>query len=139
MYQLPRLGFVAVTVSLAVAAMACGGPAGASGSGIRGAVHVGPQCPVVQAGSPCPDEPFEGNVVVTDPSGRIVATVRSGADGRFEVAVPPGSYVVTVMELQGAMFAKPVSVEVTAGRMSGVSVLVDTGIRGPVGEPSGDY
>ncbi len=30
-------------------------------SGIRGAVTLGPQCPVVREGTPCPDQPYEGD------------------------------------------------------------------------------
>lgn len=126
-----------LSAMLGVLASACGGTAGAGSSGIRGVVLLGPQCPVVQQGSPCPDLPFEGAVAVTNLSGRLVGTTRSGADGRFEIRVEPGTYVLQAIDLQGINLSKPVTVEVRAGHMSDATVLVDTGIRGPGTDPSG--
>jgi hypothetical protein len=124
---------------LGVLAPACGGSAGAAASGIRGVVVLGPQCPVVQEGSPCPDKPFEGTVAVTTVAGRLVGTTRSGADGRFEIRVDPGTYLVAAIDLQGINFSKPVTVEVRTARMSEATVLVDTGIRDPATGSSGGY
>lgn len=131
----PQPALLAAVLTLAVAA--CAGSAGAAGSGIQGVVLLGPQCPVVQEGSPCPDKPFEGTVIVSTESGRLVTTARSGADGRFRVQVEPGTYVVTMADLEGINFAKPATVTVSSGRMAEVTLLVDTGIRGPVEETSG--
>lgn len=130
---------VVLSVLLGVLADACGGSAGAAASGIRGVVLLGPQCPVVQEGSPCPDKPFEGTVAVTTVPGRLVGTTRSGADGRFEIRVDPGTYQVAAIDLQGINFSKPVTVEVRTGRMSEATVLVDTGIREPATGSSGGY
>jgi hypothetical protein len=129
----------AFAVVLGVIASACGASAGAGTSGIRGLVLLGPQCPVVQQGSPCPDTPFEGTVAVTDLSGRLVGTTRSGADGRFEIRLDPGTYLLQAIDLQGVTFSKPVTMEVTAGHMNDATVLVDTGIREPTTDPSGGY
>lgn len=130
---------MAIGIALGLLAVSCGGGQGAAESGIMGVVLLGPQCPVVQQGSPCPDEPFEGTVSVTTVSGRLVGTTRSGPDGRFDIRVEPGTYLVTALNLRGVMFAKPVTVDVTSGRMSEVSVVVDTGIRGPAQDSSSDY
>jgi hypothetical protein len=124
---------------LGVVAASCGESAGAAASGIRGVVLLGPQCPVVQEGSPCPDKPFEGTVAVTTVSGRLVGTTRSRADGEFEIQVDPGTYLVSAIDLQGINFSKPVTVEVRTGRMSQATVLVDTGIRDPATGSSGGY
>jgi len=132
----PQPVLLAAVLALAVGA-ACAGSAGGAGSGIQGVVLLGPQCPVVQEGSPCPDKPFEGTVIVSTESGRLITTARSGADGRFRVPVEPGTYVVTVADLEGINFAKPATVAVSSGRMAEVTLLVDTGIRGPVEETSG--
>jgi|GEM_PF-3514754 len=35
-------------------------------SGVAGRVFLGPQCPVVQAGSPCPDKPVAAEVQVLE-------------------------------------------------------------------------
>lgn len=117
-------------VCLAVALGSCGnGPSGTSG--IRGTAHVGPQCPVVQAGSPCPDLPFDGEVRVSTPDGDEVAIAATEDDGSFEVALDPGTYVVDVVVSNpgGPPFAKPVSVAVAAGQFTDVDVAVDSGIR----------
>jgi hypothetical protein len=70
-------------------------------------------------------------VVVSRPGGDEVASARSGKDGKFKVAVPPGSYEVGTENLQGIQFSKPVSVTVPANRFVEVTVSVDSGIRGP--------
>ena len=122
-----------LVVALALVLSACGdGPgAGDGSSGIRGTAHVGPQCPVEQAGSPCPDAPFDGEVRVSTPEGDEVATAPTGQDGSFEVALEPGSYVVDVVVENpgGPPFAKPVTVEVQAGSFTEVDLAVDSGIR----------
>ena len=33
-------------------------------SGIEGQVLIGPMCPVVQAGTPCPDKPYQATIVL---------------------------------------------------------------------------
>jgi hypothetical protein len=119
---------------LALVAVACaGGSAAETGTGIRGKVMIGPQCPVERAGSPCPDKPFEGTVLVSTESGRPVDSVESEPDGSFEIRLDPGTYVLTVAGLEGPTFAKPITVTVQSGRMTAVAVLVDTGIRAPTG------
>jgi hypothetical protein len=113
---------------------ACGGASSMEDldSGIVGVVLLGPQCPVVQEGSPCPDEPIAADVVVTDTaSGREVASARSGEDGRFRISVPPGQYVVqaSTESTGGPPTAKPVNVTVEPHQFTEVTVPVDTGIR----------
>lgn len=109
--------------------------AGAGGdSGIEGRVLLGPQCPVVSEATPCPDEPVATEVVVMTRDGEEVARGRSGEDGRFRIALEPGSYVVQAVVAGNALFAKPVDVTVTAGEFVSVIVPLDTGIRDPIGE-----
>lgn len=99
-------------------------------SGIRGTAHIGPQCPVEVAGSPCPDAPFEGTIQVITTGGRKVARVETAADGSFEVPLEPGSYVIDVVSDAGGLpFVKPVTFEVRAGSYTDVDVAVDSGIR----------
>lgn len=125
---------LALAVCLALAIGACGGDsegAGDGSSGIRGMAHIGPQCPVVQAGSPCPDLPFDGEVRVSTPAGEEVTTASTDDDGSFEIALDPGAYVVDVVVADpgGLPFAKPITVEVTAGTFTEVDLPVDSGIR----------
>jgi hypothetical protein len=114
---------------LAGACAASSSTTGSGESGIRGTVLLGPTCPVETIEHPCPDKPIVANVVVSSPQGKKVAGARSGDDGRFSVSVPPGDYVITVADLQGIPFAKPVSVSVPDGEFVEVTVSVDSGIR----------
>src|SRR5688572_13172015 len=128
--MMTRSGVRALT--LAIVLVACGGvDPSASDSGIRGTAHVGPQCPVVQAGSPCPDAPFDGEIQVSTPEGEEVATTSTEANGSFEVALDPGTYVVNIVTQNpgGPPFAEPVTVEVDAGAFTSVDLAVDSGIR----------
>jgi hypothetical protein len=121
-----------LALMLAIVLVACGGTeSSASDSGIRGTAHIGPQCPVVEAGSPCPDAPFDGEIRVSTPDGEEVATARTDDDGSFEVALDPGTYVVGIVTPNpgGLPFAEPVTVEVEPGAFTDVDVAIDSGIR----------
>jgi hypothetical protein len=120
-------------VVLLVGAVACGSKtlSATLDSGIRGRVVAGPQCPVEQVGSPCPDKPVSTDLNVQDENGGVVAVAHSGEDGRFEVGLDPGTYVLEPARTPGTgfMFGKPVSVVVRAHRFASVTVVLDTGIR----------
>jgi hypothetical protein len=108
-----------------------GGSGRAKDSGIRGTVLLGPQCPVEMANSPCPDKPLEADIDVKAPSGRVVAHIRSNANGEFQVALHPGRYVLEPRPptKSGFPFGKPVDVTVRPHRFTTVTVSFDTGIR----------
>jgi hypothetical protein len=119
---------------LLLGAVACGNVTGAAGtgnSGIRGRVVAGPQCPVEPAsGSGCESEPVSTDVIVKGGGGDIVTKVHSGSDGRFEVSLAPGTYVLEpVVSDTGMMSAKPVSVTVKTGQFAHATLTLDTGIR----------
>jgi Carboxypeptidase regulatory-like domain len=124
-----RLSLVSLLVLLLLTA--CASDEAASSSGVRGQVLLGPTCPVVQEGSPCPDEPLGGVEVRALADGEAIAQTTSGEDGRFELELPPGRYTLeAVVGPDGpGMFAKPVAVTVTAGAFVEVVVPVDSGIR----------
>ena len=115
---------------------ACGGgedAAPALNSGIEGAVFLGPQCPVVQQASPCPDLPFEATIdILTADRSRRVATVQSAADGRFRVDLDPGNYLVLPLPPDpGSPFpvASADTVTVEPGKYARLTISYDTGIR----------
>jgi hypothetical protein len=106
------------------------GAGSGGGSGIRGVVVSGPQCPVESAQSPCPDAPLPKTEVQVKRSGNVVATATSDETGAFQITLPPGTYSVeAVADMGGIGYARPVDVTVTDGVFAQVSVVVDTGIR----------
>lgn len=109
-------------------------PASGPDGGVRGQVHLGPTCPVVQQGVPCDDAPaadVEVTVARQVPgdaytAGAVVARGRTDANGHFRIDVAPGSYVVTA---QAGMSCELMDVTVSAGSYAVVDVPCDTGIR----------
>jgi len=105
-------------------------------SGVRGTVILGPTCPIggePGASDPIPClTPYVAQLVVVDGQGVAVAQVTSDADGRFEVTLPPGDYVITpTPPASGDLFpiAQPLSVVVIAGEYLEIQINYDTGIR----------
>lgn len=124
-----RLVLPALTLALALAACGRGAGEGDGASGIRGQALAGPQCPVEIEGSPCPDRPFEGTVIATATTTGDEFTVETDADGRFELALAPGTYEVSIVSESQPPFAKPQTVEVEPDAFTRITVAVDTGIR----------
>ena len=115
---------------VALALASCGGHgAGDATSGIRGQALSGPQCPVEVQGSPCPDLPYEGTVIVTDTESGEESTVETDSEGRFELSLEPGTYEVSIVSETSPPFAKPQTVTVEPGAFTEIIVTVDTGIR----------
>ena len=116
---------------LLVATVACGnGSAGDGDSGIEGRVTIGPQCPVEQMGSPCPDAPYEALITVTR-DGDTVEQTRSNTDGTFRIPLDAGSYSVVAGPVDGSSlpFGRQVEVVVKPGTLTHVDLSVDSGIR----------
>ena len=122
--------FLAVVIFVFSILAACG-YAVPEGQGIRGVVLLGPNCPVVQEGVPCPDTPYATDLVVTRPDGtNVIREFSSDANGEFEVGLPIGTYAIRSPNpgvLPYCTTNEPVTVE--AGAMTEVKVLCDTGIR----------
>ena len=109
----------------------CGAtPARDGPSGIEGTVSIGPQCPVEQAGTPCPDAPHAAVITATADGGPAEET-RSGPDGRFRMSLGPGTYTVVArpIEEEGIAIGAPVRVVVQAGAYTRVDLSLDSGIR----------
>lgn len=105
---------------------ACVG-SGAPGSGVRGTVVAGPACPgPARVESPCPDRPVRITIEVVR-NGAIAATVTTGDDGRFSVAVPAGTY--TLRSRAGLPALRPTAVTVLTDAFTDVELHADTGIR----------
>jgi hypothetical protein len=106
---------------------ACGGSVGSSDSGIRGRAVISPACPV----EPCDlaEPSYEGSFVVRK-GDKIVATVKTDAEGRFEVRLAPGAYVLqSEAEAEALPLLKPVDVTVREHEFTTTTLVFDSGIR----------
>ena len=101
------------------------------GSGIERVITLGPLCPVMQAGVPCPDRVYAATLALLDASGREVDRVTSGADGHYRLMVAPGQYTLVPQSPPGLPlpFADPIAVDVVAGSWTTLDVAYDSGIR----------
>jgi hypothetical protein len=93
-------------------------------------VKLGPSCPVETLTSPCPDLPFQGEVMATASDG-ATTTVTTDAQGQFEMSLGSGTYVVVAVAPSGGGVPTPIqkTVEVRIGSYTQVTLEVDTGIR----------
>jgi Carboxypeptidase regulatory-like domain len=129
-YRAPVTRLLVLPLLVLWALTACGGAeAGDGSSGIRGRALAGPRCPIETAGSPCPDAPWQGTVVATEVGSNERHTVATDVDGRFRLALPPGTYELTIDADGELPFAKPQRVTIDEGEVVDVIVSVDTGIR----------
>ena len=103
-----------------------------STSGIEGQALIGPMCPVVQEGTPCPDEPYQATIVIWNAERtKEIVTIETKADGRFRVPLPPGGYYIDPRppDSGGPPTPIPQTVTVPPDRFVPVTVEYDSGIR----------
>ena len=102
-------------------------------SGIEGQTLISPTHPgPVREGTPS-SAPYAATLaIVAKANGREVARVKTGSDGRFRVALPPGEYrVVPVQERPGRFLpsASEEEVAVRPGQFTHVEIHFDSGMR----------
>ncbi len=128
-----RLTIAALAMLLASAHIAAAQPTTpiAPGNGVlEGVITRGPIAPLSRPGVPNEAPVAEAQVQVADPSGKVVATAQSASDGSYSVALPPGSYVVSIASPKIRFGRHPSeSVTITAGRRAHLDLQIDTGIR----------
>jgi hypothetical protein len=106
---------------------------GAAATGIRGVALAGPISPVERPGVPN-TAPLPDALITVQPErgGPEIARGRTDRDGRFEIALPPGTYLLVPLPPQpGTRLPRgeQQTVVVPAGRFAEVVVRYDTGIR----------
>ena len=115
---------------LAIGAFAgvCNNPVALT-TGLTGTATRGPITPVCRVDVPC-DAPLSSSFEVRQ-NGRLVATFRSDAQGRFTVTLRPGTYVIVPAADAPLMHAsaQAKTVEVGADGLTSVQLAFDTGIR----------
>lgn len=111
---------------------ACARPpmAPSADSGVQGYIVVGPSCPVMQVGVPCPDRPYSATLsILSDGGVPRVSQVHADAAGYYRVVLVPGRYVLHP-ESQGALpRASEINFAVEAHRFTRLDVVYDSGIR----------
>ena len=103
-------------------------PAAPPDTGVEGQVWIGPMCPVVREGEPCPDSPYQATLTITKSNGRRVAQVESDADGYFQINLAPGEYILHP-EMDGISHASEQTFAVQDGVFTFLTVNYDSGIR----------
>ena len=73
--------------------------------------------------------PYEGSFVVRK-GDNVVTTVKTDAEGRFEVRLAPGAYLLqSEAEAEALPLLKPVEATVRAHEFTNVTLAFDSGIR----------
>jgi hypothetical protein len=103
-------------------------PAHDIASGIAGEVILRPVSPVERPGA-VNQRPYQASIGVTNEAGQTVAEVRSGADGRFEIILAPGTYVLHPESDAIYPQAAPQKVTVVDDQVTHVHIVYDSGIR----------
>ncbi|MEN3334507.1 MAG: hypothetical protein V7641_3872 [Blastocatellia bacterium] len=103
-------------------------------SGIEGQTLISPTRPgPVRADAPPDAAPYPATLaIVSTASGREVARLKTGSDGRFRVALPPGEYRIIPVQERPGRFQPRASEEVVnvlPGQFAHVKMEFDSGIR----------
>jgi len=105
---------------------------------LSGRVTRGPTWPISGPGIKVPPAPpvARADLKIIDSKGAVVATVRTGGDGRYRLTLPPGNYRVERGNgLSGMARNLPSMVAISPGGETRLDIWVDTGIRAPGGPP----
>lgn len=99
-------------------------------SGIEGHVTIGPTCPVMQIGNPCPDKPYQATLTVLTSIGKHkVIQFESDSNGYFRVALSPGEYILHPESPNIMPRAADVPFTVAPHQFTRIDVVYDSGIR----------
>ena len=103
-------------------------------SGVEGQVFISPTRPgPIRLGQGSSKAPYETTLaIMTAGEGREVTRLKTGSDGRFRVALPPGEYEIVPVTDKPARFlprASPQQVKVLPGQFTQVTIDFDSGMR----------
>ncbi len=119
--------------AVAVLWLACRGQQDPSlTSGIEGQVLIGPTCPVLREGTPCPDQPYQATIAVWNAERtQKVHTFTTYEDGRFRLPLTPGEYYIDPQPPNPGVPPTPITQTVTVppDRFAQITIEYDSGIR----------
>jgi hypothetical protein len=99
-------------------------------SGVEGDVTLGPTCPVMQIGDPCPDKPYQATLtILTSTSRHELIQFQTDGGGYFRVALAPGAYILHPESPNVMPHAADIPFSVEAHGFTTVNVVYDSGIR----------
>ena len=101
---------------------------------LSGLVKIGPNCPVQQAGNPCPTPPgaYQARKILVYDAGhaRVLFVVDIDTQGLYVIDLVPASYSI---DFRGSGLDRspdlPKSVQIRANTVTQLDVSIDTGIR----------
>ena len=105
--------------------------AGHPQSGVIGQVFIGPTCPSFTLDFDCPDRPFQTSITVYSDTGRFITSFTTDAEGRFEVTLKQGLYVL-VPDGAGTLhppYVAALDVVVQNKEFTPVIITYDSGMR----------
>ena len=121
-------GILFVVIGLAASCLAQTTSSSPSDSGLQGVITIGPvpDSAAISSSKPLADKPF----VVKTAGGTVAASFTTDAEGRFEVPLTPGHYVIAAENPNPkAGRYGPFEVDVVAGQMKSVTWTCDSGMR----------
>lgn len=93
-------------------------------SGVQGRVEWGPTCGNPSSLDPdaCGNIPYQATLIVTEPSGLVVANTASDANGLYRIQLPPGEYIL-IPESNEFMPASQINFSVSAGELTYIPII----------------
>ena len=107
---------------------ATGPPASPPASLVTGVVAAGPVAPLSRPGVPA-TRALSGAAVEALAGNRVMAAGRTDKAGRYELSLPPGSYLIRAQSDKVLAGQQSKTVTLGRGRKLTVNFVLDTGIR----------
>lgn len=107
-------------------------PASPAQGTLAGNVVMGPLSPAVRPGNTAtPPGVADAQITISSAGGGAPLTAITDANGHYSIALPPGTYTITMASLHGAMFTRdlPGTVTVVSHQETRFDIHLDTGIR----------
>ena len=125
-------GSVGVLLLLAARATTSVNNSASPNSGIEGTVTISPVGPPTADETKAASQPYSATLaILLAGSDREISRVISDAEGKFRVALPPGTYRIVPISSNPMVppYAEPIEVQVPESGYVSVNIIYDSGIR----------